>query len=431
MRLRLALLALLIAVLPAAAGHKTLLGVGPATTYHIGQTLLGAETSGLAVDFVTGLPNLYILDAGTPANNFEGNPVSKFTFARSTTGYYWNSTGVLTQAAINAPRYDYNPASPYRARGLLLERGATNFAVWSDDLTNAAWVKTGLTAAKTQTGPTAVANSATLLTATAANGTAIAALSGLADGNYNFLASAFMKRITGSGAVSMTADGGATWTAVTPTSLWTRVYIPRQSGIVSPGSSIGFKLATSGDAVAIMGATLEFNDIPTSYIPTTTVAVARGDDTMTMATSAFPYSATEGTVVVDFEYPTGTNDDQLVSFSSVVTPFDYVDIWELYGAGPPANIYMVTGGVDQSLLTDIVVLSDTGPNKVAFGYKANDLRLSSNGGAVVTDTTADMPAAATVMAIGGEFGAVNGWIRKLTYLPRRMTSPQLVTATTP
>jgi hypothetical protein len=99
---------------------------------------------------------------------------------------------------------------------VLVEEARTNLCLYSDDFTNAAWVKSNLTAAKTATGPDGVANSASTLTATAANATA---RQNITSASAARITSMFVKRRTGTGAVTLSqgdVTGSELWTDPTP-----------------------------------------------------------------------------------------------------------------------------------------------------------------------------------------------------------------------
>ena len=64
------------------------------------------------------------------------------TFSRASTGNYFNSSGVLTSAANDAPRFDYNH-STLALSGLLIEPQSTNKVYPS--LLNDTWTLTGIT----------------------------------------------------------------------------------------------------------------------------------------------------------------------------------------------------------------------------------------------------------------------------------------------
>lgn len=117
------------------------------------------------------------------------------------------------------------------------------------DLSNAAWVKTNATCAKDQTGIDGVANAASSILATAGNATVLQSVTLAVN---TFVYQADIKRLIGTGAVSMTIDGGTTWTDITSQipggSVYGTAYIS-QAGVTNP--SIGFKLATSGDKIAV------------------------------------------------------------------------------------------------------------------------------------------------------------------------------------
>ena len=69
------------------------------------------DGSTLSLDFTTG-----VLDP-------------RLTFTRSTTGTYINGSGYVTSAAIDAPRFDYDPTT-LTPRGLLIEGSASNLLNW-------------------------------------------------------------------------------------------------------------------------------------------------------------------------------------------------------------------------------------------------------------------------------------------------------------
>ena len=49
----------------------------------------------------------------------------RIAFSRASTGTYFDVTGTMQNAAVNAPRWDYDPAT-HALRGLLIEEARTN-----------------------------------------------------------------------------------------------------------------------------------------------------------------------------------------------------------------------------------------------------------------------------------------------------------------
>lgn len=160
----------------------------------------------------------------------------------------------------------------------------TNIVLWNRDLTNAAWTKTNVTAAKNQNGRllngAAQTNAASSITATANGGTVLQSIT-LASSQRRM--SADVKRLVGTGTLEMTTDGGTTWTAVTVTNNWTRVSIPAQT-VTDP--VVGFRIGTSGDSFAIDYVQNENGPTVTSRIPTTTAAARRWHTRLTCAGKA-------------------------------------------------------------------------------------------------------------------------------------------------
>jgi len=96
---------------------------------------------------------------GSPSfdiNFLTGSLGAGAVFTRASTGTYYNSSGVLVSAAINTPRFDYDPAT-LQLKGLLLEDASTNSALQSADISNAAWAKVSISYGLVVTGNNATA----------------------------------------------------------------------------------------------------------------------------------------------------------------------------------------------------------------------------------------------------------------------------------
>jgi hypothetical protein len=271
------------------------------------------------------------------------------TFVRATAGgLVTDSRGRLRNVAQYQPRFDYAydaTTGLWTVPGLVLEGARTNVVLWCRKMTDAAWVKTDVTAAFDQVGADGAASSASKLTATGANGTCLQAITLASSARYQ---SAYVKRITGAGAIQMTTDGGATWTAVTLTSAWTRVTIPTQT-LANP--SVGFRLVTSGDAIAVDLVQNETGAFASSPIPTTTVAVQRNADAL-----SWPFLAPPRAMTV------------------------YVDWRDVGVAGDTAGTYRVLTIGDAGVGSQLSIIDNNGSQRV-YGYH-------DNGSAAVTATQA-------------------------------------------
>ena len=145
------------------------------------------------------------------------------------------------------------------------------------------------------TGLDGIANTATTLTAAAADAIILQPISGIASAAR--CASAYVKRRTGTGTISFTQDGGSTWTDITSlinSSTWSRVEIT--ATLANP--SVGFKISTSGDAIDVDCVQNEAGAVATSPIVTTTAAITRNADSDTYQTAS-NWSDTAGTAYIE------------------------------------------------------------------------------------------------------------------------------------
>lgn len=206
---------------------------------------------------------------------FGGRKALASTYTNSSGGTYWDKAGVLQTAAIDTKRFDHDPTMGNISLGLIYEGAATQECPNPRDLTQAAWVKTNITAAKDVTGVDGTANSASTLTATAANGTCLDAVT-LSAADFTF--SARVRRKTGIGRVDITIDGGTTWNEITgeiSTGQWERPLVSK----VAANPSMGFRLVVDTDVIEVDCCQLEAGPHPTSEI--LTGAVVRATDILT------------------------------------------------------------------------------------------------------------------------------------------------------
>jgi hypothetical protein len=331
--------------------------------------------------------------------------VSLVTTSRASTKYCDDTLGNWTQANNNV--------LCLTDKGALIEEARTNVALWCRDLTNAAWAKTNVTAALDQTGIDGGSNSASSILATAGNATALQAITLASSARFQ---SAFVKRITGSGTINMTTDGGATWTAVTVTSAWSRVTIPTQT-LANP--SVGFRIVTSGDKIAVDFAQNENSDsFATSPILTTTLAITRAADVVTVTNPPVFGSAYtlfgKGTP----NAPTGYGTNQALLDVNDGTSNNRIDIRRSSGTGVATDI-IVVGNVQQTSPASAGAWNAVTSGKLTMGLAAGDQALSFNGSAVTTSTTTPLFTPSGV-SIGSRQGGTlqwNGYVERIALWP--------------
>jgi len=188
------------------------------------------------------------------------------------------------------------------------------------------------------------------------------------------------------------------------------------------------RIATSGDAIDVDVAQQETGAVATSPIPTVGASVTRAVDKLTKAGTAFPLSATEGTVFYEFV-------PMVVASSNMVWALgDGTNNNERMHSASDLNrqLYVIDGGVKQADLSPSGDPTVGQVSKVAATYKLNDFAASLDGSAVVTDGAGTIPVM-NELTVGSERGGASGnaniLIKTLVYVPRRMTDAELVAKT--
>lgn len=309
-------------------------------------------------------------------------------------------------------------------KALRREEARTNLALYSNDLTNAAWTKSNMSTAKTATGADGASNSATTCTATAANATVLQAITSASSAR---ITSAYIKRRAGSGNIDMTQDNGSTWTTVSVTSAWTRLNI---ASVTSTNPTVGLRIVTSGDAVDVMYFQHEAAATVSSPIVTGSAAVSRAvdviecsnrvfgwtDATLTAYTKATLQSiaATQRLIAIDDGTANETHQLSIVASTGVY------------------NSTTVDGGVTQANASTGNAVTAGTAFKAATSIKVNDLAAGLNNGTLVADTSITMPTVHTIRFGAGLSAAApsTGEVHEFLIVPTDLSDAQLGSLTT-
>lgn len=333
-----------------------------------------------------------------------------------------------TTAAVYAPAIDW--ISGIGAYGLRSEESRVNRALYSRDLTQTgSWTKSNATATLTATGIDGVANTASVVTATAGNATVLQSVTNASTART---LSVFLKRRTGTGNIDITLDGGLTWTTQTITSSWARYSITQT--LANP--SFGVRIVTNGDAVDVDVVQCEDGSFATSPILTYGASATRAADTIVVPnTTAGFIGQSAGTLLADAQFISATHtsvrnilsiDDG--SANNRIAMRSDVDT----NAGDGGEMLVVSGGVTQA---DVTNASDftTSAVRVAAAYAANDFELFRAGASVGTPDVSGTVPATTTLRIGNDSAGAsqtNGYVTRVRVARSRLTSAQLTKATT-
>jgi hypothetical protein len=162
------------------------------------------------------------------------------------------------------PRITFTRASEARYYdGKTTAKAEENLLLRSQDY-SATWTVTNLTPVTGKTAPDTT-STATEFTAGAANATLTQSVTALA-ADYTF--SVWLRRVTGTGDIDITAHSGGTWVTQSISGTWARYTVTQTltAGACTPG----IRVVTSGDVIEVWGAQLEQRSAATAYTATTT-----------------------------------------------------------------------------------------------------------------------------------------------------------------
>ena len=352
-----------------------------------------------------------------------------FNVTRATTATRVNASGFIESVASGIPRLDYyTSGGTAGCPALLVEAAATNLALHSRDLTNIVWLTTGITAAKNAVGADGTASGATKLTATAASGIVLQALVNISQSR---VFSAYIRRVSGTGAIELTTNGGTNWTTVTISSLYTQVACAAQTVL---NGSVGIRMAVSGDVIEVDFTQGEVGPVATSPMATTTGTVTRNADAVNLTGAVSGcIGQTEGTLYAEVDVQ-----KTAAAFRNIIEVTDgtssnrfFARLYDDSGT-QRLEVALISSGGFAARYQNLAM--PAGIYKVAFAYALNNFACFVNGiqnGS--TDTSGNCSASYSTINLGSAAGNVsffNDRIRAAALYTTRLTNAELAALTT-
>jgi hypothetical protein len=178
---------------------------------------------------------------------------------------------------------------------------------------------------------------------------------------------------------------------------------------------------------------LELGAFATSVIPTTTTALTRSQDRAVVNTLAPWFNSVAGTTYAEFSLTLPASGGNQFLTQTSDNSYNNRIVNNISSTGFP-NTSTVSGGTSDGFASTAVAVTANTTAKVAAAYASNDLAISFNGGTVATDNTVTIPSGLTRFDLGSDHLGFNnfkaGYLRRITYYPRRLSNAELQTITT-
>ena len=435
------------------------LGIALTKNYKAGGSVAMAALiagGGFGLALASADDSMAIVDAGTPANDYQGTPGAKLTTTRASGATYWDANGVLQTAGNNVLRRDFDPrlASTAERCGYLIEEARTNLALRSEDFSYADWTLNRATVTTNAAVAPDGATTADFLKEDNTTGDHYA-LQNIAYTSAVYTFSVFAKpngrdwilfaenssgtrrtwfNIT-TGAVG-TTNGAHTATITSVGNGWYRCSITFTAvsatttlSYVAPANANGTNSYAGDNAsgVYVWGAQIELGSFASSYIPTAGSTVTRAADLVTLAGTLFPLNQSEGTLYAKFARQT-----QLDGYAIAIDDGTVNERMGIYQkTGGTIGFLLADGGTQQLGADGLISTSTVAINtqmKAAAAYKLNDSAAALVGETVRSDNVCTMPTTTTLVFGAQQFSSslrLNGWLFEAAYFPTRKTNSQL------
>lgn len=374
------------------------------------------------------------------------------TFTRGSSGWSFNSAGVLTQAAANVARFDYDP-STLVPLGYLAEAQSTNSVLQSQNFATG-WTPSNIVLTNNATtAPDGTTTAATMLLSA---GSALHQLQSAASFPYTtgvYGVSMFVKEIAGGSWVQFTFGGNSGYnfqpsTGTSGSSLtgnqsnfvarqlangWWRISFAFTSSVTT-SSVIAVNFVNAGNAtpaptitgdgsstIAIWGFQFETVGVGvTSYIPTTTTAVTRAADLLALPLASLPgWNASKGGVLVA-TYRLHTLKTSIEQNPVYVSNLSDNNIDCRAQSGTQGGL--ICGLLMRTTTFQIDLTGTPSPppfvrRRTAWGWGTTEGQIAADGVMAATQSGSfTLPVGMTTVNIGGNTGnSLNGTLESLAY----------------
>lgn len=358
------------------------------------------------------------------------------TFSRLSGGYY-------TDDADGVVKYSDVDEATFLTTGVLIAPGTTNRCLYNRDFRDATWSKSGVTV--NAVAITGVDGEDAYVSVSADNTDGTLSQDIVYGSAQYWQVCFFVKRVTGTGTLSVSLDGGSTYEEVTVTDEFVRQSFNITSATASTLSLV-FKLGTIGDefiidmCAAVTAGTIAGNAFrPSRPSPTTSSVVATSADLLTFDIAKAGFSSTEGTIIIEASY--GLNDTELG-----LAPFTNNRV---LGLDTDTSNYMCIGNegpgynkvgfriVDAS--TTVVRLEGSrfasntpypsyGTRRIAISWAENSFNLIDDGlSTSEEDTVGTIPSIAFIGigSSGSGTATFGGTIKFIKYYDKKLTEAQI------
>jgi hypothetical protein len=406
------------------------------------------------------IPSIAMIPSGYKASKVYSvlptDGTGDLTFSRAGAATRVNSDGFIEEVLSNVPRFDYSDGG---CPSLLVEPQSTNLSLYSEDFTNANWIKTEVTITANVIASPDNAISADKIIESIVNTShnlldAFSVTNGL---NYTF--SIFAKASERKW-IKLDSSSNANWSAGAFFDLengvvgtidsgtakienygngWFRCSITGLANATTGVGSVIFlstdsaTISYAGDGVSgvyLWGAQIEALPYATSYIPTVASTVTRVAETVSKTGISDLIGQSEGTLFIESKvFPntssviclhenTLNNNRILINFNSITNQIlFYID---------NASVMQVSSSFSTPLLSSSFF-------KAAFAYKENDCSFFINGVKVGTDILSQTFSGTTIsrLSFSNATGSSNiqGSVKNLQVYTTALTDEQLIALT--